>query len=504
MKKFFMPLFLLGIFFTSCSKDDVTEEVEEKKEEVEQPVETRNLEVEDFIWKSMNNIYLFKNQVPHLADNYFKNQNELNDYLLKWDSPEDLFYDGLLADEDRFSWIVTNYEELENYLQGSSKSAGFRYGYAYAPNSSTKVFAYVIYVSPDGPADNAGLKRGDYITSVNSKEMTINNYQGIFNSDNLELGLSTIDDGFLTPAGDPISVTKANFKEKPIAVEKIFTVEGVKIGYLYLSTFLGEHGIDDVKLNDVFGKFKSEGIDELVVDLRYNGGGYADFGSDMGSMVTGQFKGEIYNQRVWNDAWQNYWLKNYSQNVYVRFDGEISNGQAINSLNLDRVYVIETDRSYSASESFLMGLEAYIDVVHIGTNTGGKFQGSMTIYDSEGFFNKENINPNHKYAIQPLVYKLANANGFTDYIDGLIPDIFKEEEIFNLGQLGELNEPLLATAIEAIVGVSSTTYAAQQKKAEDQMIELRKIPTEDGKGLSIFNIPPEDMPIYPRNINFKN
>ncbi|WP_324721218.1 S41 family peptidase [Salinimicrobium sp. HB62] len=488
MKKFFMPLFLLGILFTSCSKDDVVEEVEEKKEEVE-PVELtaeekKDLEIKDFIWKSMNNIYLYKSHIPELADNYFSTQADLDEYLLKWDTPDDLFYSGLVADEDRFSWIVEDYEELESYLQGSSKSAGFRYGLVYAPNSTTKVLAYVIYVSPNGPAEAAGLKRADYISKVNGTDITVNNYQSIFNPDNLELGLSTIEDGFLVEVEDPINVTKSVFKENPIAVEKIFTVEGVKIGYLYLSSFLGEFGIDDVKLNETFGRFKSENIEELIVDLRYNGGGYSEFSSDLASMVTGQFNGEIFTQEVWNDDYQSYWQQNNPEYLYSRYNNEISNGEAINSLNLNRVHIIETGRSFSASESFLIGLEPYIEVIHVGTQTGGKFQGSITLYDSEGLTNKKNINPNHKYAIQPLIYKFANANGYTDFVDGLIPDIRIEEDINNLGQLGELDEPLLARTIEAITGVSSVS-AAYQKKADEHALDFREIPMEDEKGFFI-------------------
>ncbi len=502
MKKFFMPVLLLGVMLTSCSKDDDINEVEEVEVVVEQTAEEKKmLEINDFIWKGMNDIYLYKSNIPQLADDYFSTQTELNDYLLKWDDPEDLFYNGLVYENlDKFSWIVDDYSELESYLAGSSKSAGFKYGFVYAPNSDTKVLAYVIFVSPEGPADIAGLKRGDLISKVNGTEMTVSNYQSIFNPEMLELGRSTIKDGALVANGDPINVTKTVFKEKPIAVDKVFTVNGVKIGYLYLSTFLGEFGVDDVKLNDVFANFKSENIDELIVDLRYNSGGYSEFSADLASMVTGQFEGQILTQQLWNDNWMDYWKKNDPEAIYNRFDAEVSTEQAINSLYLDRVYVIETDRSYSASESFLIALEPYIDVIHVGQNTGGKFQGSVTVYDSNGFFNKEGINPNHKYAIQPLIYKYANAVGFTDFVGGLTPDIEKDESIGNLGQLGELDEPLLARTIQAITGVAPQSSAVK-KQPTDSGLNFRKIAKQDEKGWFITkneglkNVPPS----FPQN-----
>ena len=485
MKKLLMPVFLCGMLLVSCSKDDLEKDplVPGTEQPGEQPTAESKFEVKDFVWKAMNNIYLYKAETPELADDYFANQTELDEYLAKWNTPEDLFYDGLVPDHDNFSWIVNDYEELENYFQGSSKSAGFDYGFVYAPNSNTKVVAYVMYVSPDGPADIAGLRRADYISEVNGVEMNINNYKGILNSDHLELGLSTLQNGALVKNGDPITVTKTVFKEKPIGLSKVLTVNGVKIGYLFLSTFLGEFKIDDVVMNNVFAQFKSENIDELIVDLRYNSGGYGEFSKDLASMVTGQYEGKIFTQQIWNDDWQKYLSDEDPEFLYERFDGKVSNGDPINSLNLNRVYVIETFRSYSASEMFLIGLEPYIDVIHVGTNTGGKYMGSYTIYDSEGFFDKKGINPNHKYAIQPLVFKYASSDGYTDFIDGLTPDIEQEEEIYNLGQLGELDEPLLAKTVEAITGVNKSS--ALQRKSNSATVDFRRISSEDGRGYLI-------------------
>lgn len=485
MKKLLMPLFLCGMLFISCSKEEIPKEPVDSGTETpeEQTKNDPDLEIKDFVWKAMNNIYLYKAETPELADDYFADQTELDDYLVKWNTPEDLFYDGLVPEHDKFSWIVDDYQELENYFQGSSKSAGFDYGFAYAPNSNTKLVAYVVYVSPGGPAENAGIKRGDYITEVNGGEITVNNYRGIFNPDNLELGLSTVQNGALVRDGDPVTVTKTVFKEKPIGISKVFTVDGVKIGYMFLSTFLGEFKVDDAVMNDLFAQFKSENIDELIIDLRYNSGGYGEFSKDLASMVTGQYEGKIFTQQVWNDDWQDYLFQEDPEFLYERFDGNVSNGDPINSLNLDKVYVIETSRSYSASEMFVIGLEPYINVVHVGTNTGGKYMGSYTIYDSKGFFTKEDINKNHTYAIQPLVFKYASSNGYTDFVNGLTPDIEKEETVNNLGQLGDLNEPLLARTIEAITGVNNAT--AMQKKANSATVDFRKILDKDGRGYLI-------------------
>ena len=109
-------------------------------------------------------------------------------------------------------------------------------------------------------------------------------------------------------------------------------------------------------------------------------------------------------------------------------------------------------RTASASELLINGLEPYINVVQIGERTTGKFQASTTLYDSEDF-GRRGANPNHTYAIQPMIFKTLNANGKTDYHDGLNPDIELIEDIENLGIIGDLNEPLLQAALNDIQGI---------------------------------------------------
>ena len=88
------------------------------------------------------------------------------------------------------------------------------------------------------------------------------------------------------------------------------------------------------------------------------------------------------------------------------------------------------------------------------------------MYDSPNF-RKSNVNPDHKYAIQPLIYKYANADGYTDFVDGLTPDIEIEESYYNLGQLGDLDEPLLARTIEAITGINRNSMLPEKKATID-------------------------------------
>ena len=149
----------------------------------------------------------------------------------------------------------------------------------------------------------------------------------------------------------------------------------------------------------------------------------------------------------------NYWDENSPESLLNRFTNKLSNNESIFSLNLDRVFILTSARTASASELLINGLDPYIDVIHIGDFTVGKNQGSITVYD---YINdSRDKNPNHMYAMQPIVLKIGNVAGYTDFPNGLEPDIFIKESLLNPGVLGDIEEPLLKIAIDQISGNAS-------------------------------------------------
>ena len=150
----------------------------------------------------------------------------------------------------------------------------------------------------------------------------------------------------------------------------------------------------------------------------------------------------------------NYWDENNPESLLNRFTNKLSNNESLFSLNLDRVFVLTSSRTASASELLINGLDPYIDVIHIGDFTVGKNQGSITVYD---YINdSRDKNPNHTYAMQPIVLKIGNVAGYTDFPNGLEPDIFIKESLLNPGILGDIDEPLLKIAIDQISGDASS------------------------------------------------
>lgn len=461
MKNLFLPLLLISIVTVACSTDD---DVVEKITETEK-IDPADIEVESFIYRAMDDWYLYEAEVPELGDGFFSSTDKKNQYLASFDSPEALFED-VQASHDKFSFMWDDYEELEKLLKsGIDKTTGMVYGLGRISDSDD-VFGIVYYVLPGTSAEQEGVLRGDAFMEINGQRLTTSNYRDLLALDSFTLTIAEIANGTISNTQKKLDLVSQELPENPVYITSILELEGQKIGYLMYNGFTHDF---DPQLNDAFANFKAEGIQHLILDLRYNGGGSGETAVDLASMITGQFNEKLFAQIMMNEKWQNIYESQAPEYLQYKFNSEIHTGETINSLGLDKVYIIATERSASASELLLNGLRPHITVVHVGEYTAGKFQGSRTLYDSnDAFFSKENVNPNHTYAIQPLITKAANANGVTDFVDGLEPDIAVSEDISNYGPLGDPSEILLKAAINDILGkpqdpASDFTKSAQQK-----------------------------------------
>ena len=433
-------LFACVFFLQGCQKD---------QDDIIQP-SLDNLEVQNFIWKGLNQYYLWQSDVPNLADNRFANQAALDVFLTNYKVPEDLF-DALRVSPtiDRFSWMVDDYVTLEQSLQGTSKNSGVEFRLSRYSDGSNEIFGYVYYIIPDSDAAKKEIKRGDVFTAVNGIPLTVSNYESLLfgSDDTFTLNMANITNNNIIPNNKSVSLTKTVLSENPILVNKVISTGGKKIGYLMYNGFYSDF---DSQLNTAFGEFKSQGITDLVLDLRYNGGGSVRTATYLASMITGQFTGKVFAKQQWNTKINAYFEANNPNGVRNFFTDKIG-ATPINSLNMTKVYILATGSTASASEMIINGLKPYIDVVQIGTTTIGKNVGSVTLYDSPDF-TATNRNPNHKYAMQPLTFKVVNSANFGDYFNGLTPTYELKETISTYGVLGDVSEPLLEAAIGKITG----------------------------------------------------
>ena len=434
---FFLYLFLFSLLFTSCFEDNDDNGALAS-------------EINDFVWKGMNAAYLYKQEIPDLDNDRFNDSEEYASYLNDYTSPENLF-ESLIYERDnidKFSLIVDNYIELEQYLSGVSLSNGLNYGLVYLPNSNNEIFGYVRYVNNGSAADLANINRGDIFRSIDNIPLSIDNYSDLLSQEIYTVNFANyfnndtedISDDIIELNGINIELQKVPLIKNPVHHYSTLDYSGGKIGYLMYNQFVSNY---DDYLKTIFSEFKSNSVDELILDLRYNPGGSINSAIVLASLITGQFENEIFNTEQWNNDIQNYWINNNPEYLINRFTTFQS------SLSLSRVYILTTRSSASASELIINCLKPYINVVQIGTPTYGKYQASVTLYDSENFSN-QNVNRSHNYALQPLVLKTLNVNGVTDYYNGINPDYEYEERAFDMGQVGDLNEPMLNFTLDII------------------------------------------------------
>ncbi|NBU81423.1 MAG: peptidase S41 [Flavobacteriaceae bacterium] len=401
-----------------------------------------SLEIKDFVWKGMNLYYLWQQDVPDLSDDRFANQSQLNAFLEPFSTPSDLFNAlRVPSPTDRFSVIYSDYSVLEGVLSGTTLNNGMDYGLRYKTGSTTDIYGWVRYIIPNSDASTKAISRGAIFYAINGTPLTIDNYKTLFANDTYTVNLADYDGGAITPNGQSVSLTKTNLAEDPILISNVISQGNHKIGYLMYNGFYASY---DNQLNSTFGNFVSQNVTDLVLDLRYNSGGAVRSATKLASMITGQFTGQLFAKQQWNSKAQAYYLANNPASLENKFVS------GLNGLQLNKVYILTTKATASASELVINCLKSYIDVVQIGDITTGKNVGSITLYDSPTFA-KSNVNPNHKYAMQPIVLKIVNKNGFGDYTSGIAPTTLLPENLSDLGILGNVNEPLLNAAINQIV-----------------------------------------------------
>jgi C-terminal processing protease CtpA/Prc len=415
---------------------------------------SENDEIHLFIWRAMNNYYLWQQNVPDLSDTRFTNISQLYAEYSNFSSPRDLFESlryqpGVI---DRFSWIVDDYVALENSFQGINLSNGMEFGLVRYASDATKVFGYVRYVISGSDAAAQNIARGMLFTEVDGVQLTESNYRDLLFDDNTNytISLAEFNDGNPVTISTSINLSKTQLQENPVAIVKTIDEGSNKIGYLLYNQFSSSF---DGELNAAFANFQSENITDLIIDLRYNGGGSVTTASYLGAMVTGQFNGQLYSKEQWNSKVMNaldasVFENNFTNQIINKDQNQnIILQEPINSLNLNRVYFITSGSSASASELVMNSLSSYIDVSSVGKKTIGKVQGSVTLYDSDNYTRTgDNLASNHTWALQPLVLEIKNKDNSNEP-NGIEPTVVFPEDYNNLGVLGERSEPLLDRTI---------------------------------------------------------
>ncbi|AJW63909.1 putative CtpA-like serine protease [Elizabethkingia miricola] len=411
------------------------------------PVEPEKAKEEnDFVWRGLNSWYYWQENVLKLADD-FKNSADYVSYINS-QTPDALFNSLLYKEKDRNSWIISDIDKQLANSNGVSKSNGMDFTiYSKVPGGDAQV-GIVNYVVPNSPAYTAGIKRGDVITKVNNLDLNRFNY-GLLLSDSFSVTFAQSasgdpGSGVITTTGEKPAITLTavdNLVEHAVAAQQVFTEGNKKIGYLVYNAFQNSNS----ELVTAIGNLKSQGVTDLILDLRYNGGGFVDTAVSLGGLITGQFsQSPPFVIMDFNK-------KHLEENETKYLGSEAS------SLNLSKIYVLTSGGTASASELTIDCLRRYISVITVGEETYGKFVGSNTIYDSPTMYSSAGRNLSHNWALQPITFAYYNKDRVAPQVGskgGLLPNyaIQPAQYAGQLKEFGDRSDVALDSAIKLATG----------------------------------------------------
>jgi C-terminal processing protease CtpA/Prc len=476
LKKLLIGFLIIGIM--SCNKTVTSLPETVVKPVVDNTTVTKftNADINTWIHENMSAYYLWPDKMPALA-----NTNTSS-------NPMDYFY-SILYDyktTDRFSWIDSSSANLINQLNGINTVLGIRVSAFYTDDTKANVALVLAYVLKGSPAEKGGLKRGDIILSVDDKAITSSNYNSVLQNQTLKLGLGDYNNKVFSSSGKSVTVTKVELQTNPILQDTVINWAGKKVGYFAYLQFLSSF---DDSLRAVFGRFKQKGVDELVIDLRYNGGGYVSSSDLLTNLMVKDLAGKVdkvMNKRQYNDAYTREVIKQYGASALVtNFKMESNN---IGSLN--RVFFLTSTGTASASELIINNLKPFMNVVLIGEHTYGKNVGSFTITDNTKRWN---------YGLQPITFKILNALDQSDYgsVNGFLPDYALADDLLPYRLLGDPNETYLNKALTIIGPVAYKTNAIGSIRPVSRANKLQAASISDNPiqdKLDMF-----DKPLKPKN-----
>ena len=372
----------------------------------------------------------------HLNDVYLWYKEIVDVSAASYSSPHAYFDALLVKSKDRFSFTGST-EEINNYFD-SGAEIGFGYELV-NQNGSLRV----TYVQPNSPAATQNLQRGTRIVGINGAAIeTLSRETQIAGLYPDKAGVKTVlqvkDNGATNTRS--VELVSTSITSYPVLQNSIITTSSNrKLGYL---VFTDHIATAEAPLINAMQEFKQNGIDDLVIDLRYNGGGYLYIANEVASMIAGsKVQGRVFEQLQFNDKHPE--KTSQSRDLYT---SKSRNGQTLPQLNLGRVFVLTSSRTCSASESIINGLSPFIQVITIGGTTCGK---------PYGFIQEDNCGTAY-FAIE---FSGVNDLGNGGYVNGFAPTCASSDDLEN--PLGSSNERLLANAINyAQTGACSTSGLA--------------------------------------------
>ncbi|WP_421920756.1 S41 family peptidase [Marinifilum sp.] len=420
--KFFFFLFTASFLLASCD-DDGTYNIVRNSNTIYASID-----------ETMGEWYLWNEDLPNITPSSY---SSVNDY-----------FEALLVSQDRWSYIA-NLDALLAYLENGTYVG---YGLAFKYDNNNELRVKLIF--EESPLAAKGITRGWKLIEINGKLVADISEDEVLN----ELDKSNSNFVFENNLGEQkvIDASQQELDQNSVLSRKVIDYEGTKVAYLAFDSFLGS---SEDELNEAFDHFKENQAKELVLDLRYNGGGSNYISNQLAGLITGNaFKGDVYSKTFHNTS------KSTEDFSEAFFDQPSAHG-------FDRVFIITTERTASASEMVINGLKPYLGsdkVILIGSQTQGKPVG-MYVFEE----------PALNLAIVPISFSITNANDEGNYFDGIQVDFEISDDLSH--DFGDPEESNLQAALQyidqdnfpAITAIKSlsTTEREFKKKGFELLID---------------------------------
>ncbi|MFV0605117.1 MAG: S41 family peptidase [Niabella sp.] len=377
MKKILIWLPVLLVVLTACPRS--------KKDTVTGP--TLMEKIIDTSYQYSKEIYLWYGQLPTSVNvKDYDDPNALMEYIRNYS-----FEPDFNRDVDRWSFAMKQ-SEWDDVSQGIAGDFGLGVFFMAANDLRVKS------VEKLSPAGVAGIKRGWRITKINDHTSITTSDADISYIVNAIFYSTSAKITFTKPDGSSqeYTVTAKTYQEQPVFLDTIYNEPAGKVGYMVYNSFLGDSAYSVDNFSRVFNKFATTGINELIVDLRYNSGGYVWIQQLLGNyIVNSSGNGNISMIEQFNALYS----RQFNDTAYFSKKG---------SVNLNKVYFIVTAATASASELLINALKPFMNVQLVGSKTEGKAVGFFPISVGEWY-------------IFPVSFRTVNAQNIGNYFDGLSP-----------------------------------------------------------------------------------
>jgi hypothetical protein len=396
--------------------------------EAAEAIREKNLFQNEWTYAQMKEVYYWTDDLPAAST------VDMEQYPMQ-------FFESLLSPKDRFSWIEAN----TSYREAGASSLYDRFGLEYqawrCPDGS--LLCQALLIRKHSPAFHAGLKRGDWFRMEHGGTVA--------NGTALTLQVGRMENGDFVPQQSvSLVATRSDaVYTSAVSLDTIYTTgDEHRIGYLFYNEFEDATGNlmnpYRMELREIFARFAAGDITDLIIDLRYNPGGYVSICDYLAGLI-------LPDESLEQISYYHEYNEQLSQQQYEQTGNREETGHFPSkstlygrNIGMKRLYAILTGRSFSASESLVNGLAPYMPVVKIGSASGGKGVGSRTIVDNR-----------YPYQLQPIIFRYYNRDHVTVPDTGLTPDVPADETgAATKFELGDTRELLLSVALNEITGTS--------------------------------------------------